>query len=94
MNAVVKQKFNIWMACHPDSCHPLDKERFMDFIKEANKRNSLEEIRNMNLYHEVKTYHPQWCEEYVVEFVEEWSKRIIHEVDKCEKRRNLNLSKN
>ena len=70
------------MTAHPDSDHPNDKERFMEFIREADKNNDLVELLTMDLHQVVKTYHPQWITEYVYEFVSMWRKKISHEVNK------------
>ena len=70
------------MTAHPDSDHGNDKERFLDFIREADKNNDLVELLTMDLHQVVKTYHPQWIEGYVYEFVGMWRKRINHEVNK------------
>ena len=76
------KKLEIWMICHPDSDHPNDKERFMEFIREANKNDDLAELLTLNLHQVVKAYHPQWIDEYVCEFVDKWRKKINHEVNK------------
>ena len=82
------KKLEIWMTVHPDSDHCNDKERFLDFIREADKNNDLVELLTMDLRQVVKTYHPQWIEEYVYEFVSMWRKKINHEVNKRLKRRH------
>ena len=82
MNNLTFKHLENWMIAHPDSDHPNDKERFMEFIKEADKNNDLLELLTMDLYQVVKTYHPQWIDEYVYEFVSMWRKKINHEVNK------------
>jgi hypothetical protein len=88
MNNLTETKFKNWMTAHPDSDHPNDKERFMEFIREADKNNDLVELLTMDLYQVVKTYHPQWIKEYVYEFVNMWRTKINHEVNKRLERRH------
>ena len=82
MKTQTLKRLENWMTAHPDSDHPNDKERFMEFIREADKNNDLVELLSLDLYQVVKTYHPQWIEEYVFEFVTIWRKKINHEVNK------------
>ena len=82
MNKLTFIKLENWMTAHPDSDHPNDKERFMEFIREADKNNDLVELLTMDLHQVVKTYHPQWITDYVYEFVSMWRKKISHEVNK------------
>lgn len=82
MKTQTLKRLENWMTAHPDSDHPNDKERFMEFIREADKNNDLVELLSLDLYQVVKRYHPQWIEEYVFEFVTIWRKKINHEVNK------------
>ena len=87
MHQSTELKLKNWMTAHPDSDHPNDKERFMEFIRQADKSNDLVELLTMDLYQVVKTYHPQWIKEYVYEFVNMWRTKINHEVNKQLERR-------
>lgn len=82
-----RKKFEIWMTMYPESKHPLDNERFIDFIKEADRNAELDLIMQMDMYSEVRKYHPMWIEDYLVEFVIEWQAKIMNEVIKCKRRR-------
>jgi hypothetical protein len=88
LHASTIRKLDIWMRCHPDSCHPNDKERFMDLIREANINDDLDAILNLDWYKIVNKYYPLWIEEYVDVFIRNISDLISHEVAKCYRKRS------
>lgn len=86
MKASTRQAFDFWMSQHPESAHGNDNERFKNLIKTANRYNDLDAILELNLYKEVRKHKPLWIKEFTDEFVAQWQKRIIREVNKYKRR--------
>lgn len=59
----------IWLRMYPDSGHPLDIERYNQFVKEAKAHK--DKITGYILAEVLKQEKPSWCEEYLCSFVEE-----------------------
>ena len=59
----------IWLRMYPDSGHPLDIERYSQFVKEAKAHKG--KITGYILAEVLKQETPSWCEEYLCSFVEE-----------------------
>lgn len=76
MKRVLKEKFNFWISQYPDSYHSCDNERLFDAIKFAYRNNMLTSLHSIDWVDLVKTNQPEWCDDYIKEFVEEWSGRI------------------
>lgn len=59
----------IWLRMYLDSGHPLDIERYNQFVKETKAHK--EKITGYILAEVLKQEKPSWCEEYLCSFVEE-----------------------
>ena len=58
-----------WLRMYPYSGHPLDIERYNQFVKEAKAHK--DKITGYILAEVLKQEKPSWCEEYLCSFVEE-----------------------
>ena len=63
-----------WLGLYPDSGHPLDEERYNDFITKA-KANG-DKITGYILAEVLKQEQPDWGDKYICSFVEEEMERI------------------
>lgn len=63
-----------WLGLYPDSGHPLDEERYNDFIAKA-KTNG-DKITGYILAEVLKQEQPDWGDKYICSFVEEEMERI------------------
>lgn len=61
-----------WLELYPDSGHPLDEERYNDFITKAKGDKITGYILSVVLKHE----QPEWGDKYISSFVEEEMERI------------------
>lgn len=68
------EKLKTWLGLYPDSGHPLDEERYNDFIAKA-KTNG-DKITGYILAEVLKQEQPDWGDKYICSFVEEEMERI------------------
>lgn len=69
MHQATKQKMVHWLSRYPDSTHPLDTQRFYDFVREA--CHSGDKINSSDLITVLKEVQPKWDEDYINQFSEE-----------------------
>ena len=62
-------KMNNWLSLYPDSTHPLDEQRFFDFVREACLHK--DKISETALKCALKEYHPEWSDTKVERFIDE-----------------------
>lgn len=67
---------NCWLSNAPESYHYYDNECLFDAIKFAYRNNLLDSLNTIDWEELVKANHPEWCDNYIQEFVKEWSIRI------------------
>lgn len=69
MNKETLIKMNNWLSLYPDSTHPLDEQRFFDFVREACLHK--DKISETALKCALKEYHPEWSDTKVERFIDE-----------------------
>lgn len=62
-------KMNDWLSLYPDSTHPLDEQRFFDFVREACLHK--DEISETYLKRSLIEFHPEWSDTKVERFIDE-----------------------
>lgn len=62
-------KMNDWLSLNPDSTHPLDEQRFFDFVREACLHK--DEISETDLKRSLIEFHPEWSDTKVERFIDE-----------------------
>lgn len=62
-------KMNDWLSLYPDSTHPLDEQRFFDFVREACLHK--DEISETDLKRSLIEFHPEWSDTKVKRFIDE-----------------------
>lgn len=62
-------KMNDWLSLYPDSTHPLDEQRFFDFVREACLHK--DEISETDLKRSLIEFHPEWSDTKVERFIDE-----------------------
>lgn len=62
-------KMNEWLSLYPDSTHPLDEQRFFDFVREACLHK--DEISETELKRALIEIHPEWNDTKVGRFIDE-----------------------
>ena len=62
-------KMNDWLNLYPDSTHPLDEQRFFDFVREACLHK--DEISETELKRALVEFHPEWNDTKVGRFIDE-----------------------
>lgn len=74
---LTKEKFKKWLNAHPESWHPLDYERFHDFINELFlNKDSISGIELKEAIHELK----KWENEKSIDDFIEKTQKIINEL--------------
>ena len=73
MNAELLRLINCWLGNAPESYHYYDNERLFDAVKFAYRNNLLDSLYSINWVDLMKIHYPQWSNDDVQEFVEEWS---------------------
>ena len=76
LNTETKEKFIKWLTAFPDSYHLYDMERFYDFLITADTNNDLDNVNNIDWESILVEYYPEWNNEYMNKFIEEWSNNI------------------
>lgn len=69
MNKVTLIKMNNWLSLYPDSTHPLDEQRFFDFVREASLHK--DEISETELKRALIEFHPEWNDTKLERFIDE-----------------------
>lgn len=69
MNKVTLIKMNNWLSIYPDSTHPLDEQRFFDFVREASLHK--DEISETELKRALIEFHPEWNDTKLERFIDE-----------------------
>lgn len=69
MNKETLIKMNNWLSLYPDSTHPLDEQRFFDFVREACLHK--DEISETELKRALIEFHPEWNDTKVERFIDE-----------------------
>lgn len=62
-------KMNDWLSLYSDSTHPLDEQRFFDFVREACLHK--DEISETELKRALIEFHPEWNDTKVGRFIDE-----------------------
>ena len=62
-------KMNDWLSLYSDSTHPLDEQRFFDFVREACLHK--DEISETELKRALIEFHPEWNNTKVGRFIDE-----------------------
>lgn len=91
MKEETKKLLSIWIGADPESGHPLDRERFYDFVFSCLKNDVTIDIDD--IYREIRD-HKNWNEEYSTEFAEENSAIFSHItgfIDYLKEKHNINL---
>lgn len=60
---------NNWLSLYPDSTHPLDEQRFFDFVREASLHK--DEISETELKRALIEFHPEWNDTKLERFIDE-----------------------
>ena len=69
-----KEKMSLWLGLWPDSCHPEDENRKLDFIKSLKANNETIDFDDLyNCYRELK---PDLNEKVAEERCLKWTKEI------------------
>ena len=66
MTEETRKKFVFWLSMYPDSSHPLDEERFYDFVRESCIRK--DEISESDIISTLKDIQPEWSKEKIEGF--------------------------
>lgn len=69
MNKETLIKMNNWLSLYPDSTHPLDEQRFFDFVREACLHK--DKISETDLKRSLTEFHPEWSDTKIERFVDE-----------------------
>lgn len=69
MNKETLIKMNNWLSLYPDSTHPLDEQRFFDFVREACLHK--DKISENALKRSLIEFHPKWSDTKVERFIDE-----------------------
>ena len=69
MNKETLIKMNNWLSLYPDSTHPLDEQRFFDFVREACLHK--DKISETDLRRSLTEFHPEWSDTKVERFIDE-----------------------
>lgn len=69
MNKESLIKMNNWLSLYPDSTHPLDEQRFFDFVREACLHK--DKISETELKRALIEFHPEWNDTKVGRFIDE-----------------------
>lgn len=69
MNKESLIKMNNWLSLYPDSIHPLDEQRFFDFVREACLHK--DKISEIDLKRSLTEFHPEWSDTKIERFVDE-----------------------
>ena len=75
MRKITNEALVKWLGAHPESGHPLDMERFYDFIRIADEQNDLDALMSIQWESLLEENQPDWCKEARDEFIEEWSSK-------------------
>ena len=70
MTEETREKFVLWLSMYPDSSHPLDEERFYDFVRESCIRK--DEISESDIISSLKDIQPEWSNEKVEGFADQY----------------------
>lgn len=69
MNKETLIKMNNWLSLYSDSTHPLDEQRFFDFVREACLHK--DKISESDLKLSLTEFHPKWSDTKVERFIDE-----------------------
>lgn len=69
MNKETLIKMNNWLSLYSDSPHPLDEQRFFDFVREACLHK--DKISESDLKLSLTEFHPEWSDTKVELFIDE-----------------------
>lgn len=69
MNSETERKLAFWLSCHPESDHPLDRQRMYDFVREACLHE--DRITDSAFHNMVVAAKPEWAEEVTERFVDD-----------------------
>lgn len=72
-------KMNNWLSLYPDSTHPLDEQRFFDFVREACLHK--DKITETDLKHSLTELHPEWSDTKIDQFIDEKNALIENLMD-------------
>lgn len=72
-------KMNNWLSLYPDSTHPLDEQRFFDFVREACLHK--DKITETDLKHSLTELHPEWSDTKIDQFIDEKTALIENLMD-------------
>lgn len=72
-------KMNNWLSLYPDSTHPLDEQRFFDFVREACLHK--DKITETDLKHSLTELHPEWSDTKIDRFIDEKTALIENLMD-------------
>ena len=70
MTEETRKKFVCWLSMYPDSSHPLDEERFYDFVRESCIRKN--EISESDIISTLKDIQPEWSKEKIEGFSDQY----------------------
>lgn len=77
MNIDTKEKFELWLRCYPESEHPLDMERFYEFVCSIiTNDDSLSEFGKEDIINSLNNCQPKWSKHFKDEFADEWMLKI------------------
>ena len=69
MNKETLIKMNNWLSLYSDSTHPLDEQRFFDFVREVCLHK--DKISESDLKLSLTEFHPEWSDTKVERFIDE-----------------------
>lgn len=93
MNLKTREKMTLWLSMYPDSSHPLDTNRFYDFVREACIHG--DKINEIDLLETLNEAQPSWEKSKIQKLAYEKSRLIdhlIHFYDFCTEREGANQS--
>lgn len=76
MDSKTREKMILWLSLYPDSSHPLDTNRFYDFVREACIHE--DKIEEKDLSETLREAQPSWIDDKIKEFAYEKSRLIDH----------------
>lgn len=77
MNTDTKKKLESWLCNYPESEHPLDMERFYEFVSSIIiNEDSLCEFGKEDLVNYLNDCQPKWNKHFKNEFADEWTLKI------------------
>lgn len=74
MNLESKEKMEMWLGRFPESSHPLDEERFFDFVVSLCR--AKETVSKEEMAEFYSSIHPDFEEEHILTVCDKWDSKI------------------